>query len=213
VAAGDVPPRSIVASPAARAGLAAAVFFLAFAGVLKSGRLGVTEAEAFSDLVFVALGLIYVSLAIRTSMAAYGWLKTAWTVMAVGFACWLLGETLWAYYEVIAGQKPSPSWADAAYLAYYPCVCVALLLFPSARSWRSQAQTVLDAVIVTGSFFLISWLTVLRPIWQSQAENKTEFVVSVAYPVGDVLVMTVGLLVLVRAAPGLRRTLTLLVLG
>lgn len=133
--------------------------------------------------------------------------------MTIGFACWLLGEMLWAFFELVADEPPSPSWADLAYLAYYPWVCVALLLFPAARSWRSQAQLILDAVIVTGSFFLISWLTGLRSIWQNGAVGNLGFIVSVAYPVGDVLVMTLGLLVLIRAAPGLRLTLTLLVAG
>ena len=72
---------------------------------------------------------------------------------------------------------------------------------------------ILDGIIVTGSFFLISWLTVMRSVWQSVEGNALEFAVSVAYPVGDVLVMTVGVLVLIRAAPGLRLTLTLLVAG
>lgn len=133
--------------------------------------------------------------------------------MAVGFAWWLLGEVLWEYYENFIDEPPSPSWADAAYLAYYPWLCFALLLFPTARSWRSQAQVVLDAVIVTGSLFLISWLTVLRPVWQNRSGTTTEFVVSAAYPIGDLMVATVGLVVLTRAAPGLRRTLSLLVAG
>lgn len=191
----------------------AALFFLAFTAVLRWGGLDPTATGAFTALTFVMLGLVYVTLAVRTARSSQGRLRTAWLAMTIGFVCWLLGEVLWAYDTMIVGQVPSPSWRDAAYLAYYPFVCAALLLFPTARSWRSQAQTVLDAIIVTGSFFLISWLTVLRSVWRGGAGNMLEFLVSVAYPAGDVLIMTVGLLVLIRAAPGLRRTLTLLVAG
>lgn len=133
--------------------------------------------------------------------------------MTIGFASWLVGEAIWAYTRLFSIQTPTPSWSDAAYLAYYPWVCFALLLFPTARSWRSQAQVILDAVIVTGSFLLISWLTVMRSVWQNGSGNKLEFLVSLAYPAGDVLIMTIGLLVLIRAAPGLRLTLSLLVAG
>ena len=206
-------PRGRASFPGGRAGLAATLFFVVFAAVLLSGRLGRTRADAVSDLTFVALGLIYVPLAVRTARAAHGRLKAAWTAMTIGFVCWLVGEILWAYYGLVAEEVPFPSWSDAAYLAYYPWVCCALLLFPTARSWRSQAQVILDATIVTGSFFLISSLTVMRSVWNSGSESKLEFFVSVAYPAGDVLVMTIGLLVLIRAAPGLRRTLSLLVAG
>ncbi len=203
----------LVHSPVARGGVAAGVFFLAFAAFLRWGRLDPEATETITDLTFVALGLIYVPLAVRTARSAYGRVKAAWVAMAIGFAFWLLGESLWAYYQLIVDEVPSPAWSDAAYLAYYPWVCLALLLFPTARSWRSQARVILDAIIVTGSFFLISWLTLMRSVWQARSESKLEFVVSLAYPVGDLLIATIGVLVLIRAAPGLRRTLTLLVAG
>ena len=206
-------PRGVPLSPTVRAGLAAALFFVAFTAVLLSGRLDSATLETVTDFTFIILGLVYVPLAARMARASQGRLKTAWTAMTIGFACWLLGEVLWAYYRLFADQKPFPSWSDAAYLAYVPWVCLALLLFPTARSWRSQAQMILDGVIVTGSFFLISWLTAMRPVWQSVEGKTLGFAVSVGYPAGDVLVMTIGLLVLIRAAPGLRLTLTLLVAG
>ncbi len=200
-------------SATVRTGIAAAAFFIAFAAVVHSGRLGPKSLETVSDATFIALGLVYVPLAVRTARSARGRLKAAWTAMAIGFAIWLLGEVLWAFYHSSAEEAPFPSWADATYLAYVPWVCVALLLFPTARSWRSQVQTILDGIIVAGSFFLISWMTAMHSVWQSVEGNALEFAVSVAYPAGDVLVMTVGLLVLIRAAPGLRLTLTLLVAG
>lgn len=213
VAPRGVSSRGLLRSSTARAAVAAAVCFLLFAAVLLSRRLDSEAVETFTDVTFIALGLVYVPLAVRTARRARGRLKAAWSAMAIGFASWLLGEVLWTYYQLFTDEAPSPSWADAAYLAYYPWVCAALLLFPSARSWRSQAQMILDGIIVAGSFFLISWLTLMRPVWQSGSGTKLEFVVSMAYPVGDVLVMTIGLLVAIRAAPGLRLTLTLLVAG
>jgi serine phosphatase RsbU (regulator of sigma subunit) len=205
--------RGIPMSPTARAAAAATLVFAAFSAVTLSGRLDAGSLETVSDATFIALGLVYVPLALRTARSVRGRLRSAWTAMAIGFASWLLGEVLWAYYHWSAAEAPFPSWADAAYLAYVPWVCVALLLFPTARSWRSQAQVILDGIIVTGSFFLISWMTAMRSVWRSVEGNSLEFAVSVAYPAGDVLVMTVGLLVLIRAAPRLRLTLTLLVAG
>ena len=212
-AARGVSPRGLPTSPTVRAAVAAAVFFVAFTAVLLSGRLDSAVLETVSDATFIALGLVYVPLALRTARAARGRLKAGWMAMTIGFASWLLGEVLWAGYRLLADEVPFPSWADAAYLAYFPWVCAALLLFPGVRNWRSQAQVFLDAVIVTGSFFLLSWMTAMRSVWQSFEGNSLGFAVSVAYPAGDVFVMTIGLLVAIRAAPGLRLTLTLLVAG
>ena len=201
-----LPPRGLPKSPTARAGAAAAVFFGIFTAVVLSGRRDSETLETVSDITFIALGLVFIPLATRTVRSARGRLKAAWVAMAIGFAWWLLGELVW-------DQKPLPSWADAAYLAYVPWVCVALLLFPTARSWRSQIQMILDGIIVAGSFFLIFWLTAMRSVWLGGVGDNRDLVVSLAYAAGDVLVMTVGLLVLIRAAPGLRLALTLLVAG
>ncbi len=199
-------------SPTVRAGIAAAVFFIEYAAFIHSGRLESESLERFSHATFIALGLVYVPLAVRTARSARGRLKAAWTAMAIGFVSWLLGEALWGNYHLSADQKFF-HWADVAYLAYVPLVCVALLLFPTARSWRSQVQMILDGIIVSGSFFLIFWLTAMHSVWKGGAGDNRDLAVSLAYAAGDVLVMTVGLLVLNRAAPELRLPLTLLVAG
>ena len=78
---------------------------MAYAAFLQSGWLDPTAAEAVSDLTFVALGLIYVPLAVRTARSAHGRLKAAWTAMTIGFVCWLAGEVLWAYNDLF---RPPP---------------------------------------------------------------------------------------------------------
>jgi hypothetical protein len=117
----------------ARAALAAAFFIAAFAAVLYSGWLDPATEEIVANLTFIALGLVYVPLALRAAMSTQGRLKAAWVALTIGFSCWLLGEALWAYNEMVLAEAPSLSWADPAYLAYYPWVCFALLLFPTAR--------------------------------------------------------------------------------
>ena len=118
---------------------------------------------------------------------------------------------IWAYDGLVHGRTPFPSWADAVYVFYVPAMAAALLLLPSARSWWGQSRMVLDGFILTGSFFLISWLAVLRAAWQRGGTSGLDFAVSLGYPAGDFLVLTLGFLVLLRAAPGLRLTLMLLV--
>ncbi len=194
-----------------RAAAAAAVVFVGYGGWLLWGRQGSSAATMVDSLFPVALGLVFVLLAAVTARSADGRERAAWVVLAIGLAAWLLGDVLWVYYELVARRVPFPSPADAAYLACLPIVCVALLMFPG---WPGRGRVMLlDGVIVTCSFFLISWVAVMRTVWRSGAENRLEFLVSLAYPAGDFLVMTVGVLVVIRVPARLRTTLALLVAG
>ncbi len=206
------PSRSFSMPSTAHAAAGAAAIVIAYI-VLKLGWPERSVVKAVDTFIFPALGLVYVPLCALVAIRARGRLQVAWWAMTIGLASWALGEFVYAYYELRAGQPPFPSWADAAYLLYVPCVVLALVLLPSARTWRDQGRMILDGVIVAGSFFLISWLVVMRAVWQSEHPGGVSFAMSMAYPVGDVLLVTLGFLVLLRAPSGLRPTFTLLVAG
>lgn len=197
----------------AQAGAAAAAFFVAFTVFLLAGWPNDHTVEVISALVFPLLGLLYVPLAVRAAISAGGRLRAAWLMLAIGLATWALGDTLSGYYAVILGREPFPSWADAAYLAYIPLVVTALVLFPSARSWRDQGRMVLDGLILAGSTFVIAWLAVMRTAWHSGGTSGSAFAISLAYPAGDVLIVTVSVLVLLRVPSGLRFPLIMLLAG
>ena len=186
---------------------------MAFTVFLLAGWPADRTIEVVSALVFPLLGLLYIPLAARAAMSAGGRLRAAWLMLASGLATWALGDTLSGYYVVIRGEEPFPSWADAAYLAYIPLVVTALVLFPSARSWRDQGRMVLDGLILAGSIFIIAWLAVMRTAWHSGGTSGPAFAISLAYPAGDVLIVTVSVLVLIRAPAGLRFPLIVLLAG
>jgi len=167
--------------------------------------------RSLTDFTFPVASLVYVPLAALTAGSARGRLRAAWLALTVGFAFWAVAEWLWTYYENIVGEVPYPSWADLFYMLYVPGVAAALLLFPSVDTWRYRSRLIVDGVIVTTSLFLISWLTVMGPIWTAGADDRLEFALSLAYPAGDVLLLAIGLMVLVRAPAELRLTLSLLV--
>lgn len=167
--------------------------------------------RTLTDLTFPAASLVYVPLAALNARSARGRLRAAWLALTVGFVSWAVAEWLWTYYQLADGAVPYPSLADAFYLLYVPAVAAALLLFPSAGTWLYRSRLIVDGIIVTASLFVISWLTVMGPVWTAGAGDRLEFALSLAYPAGDVLLLAIGLMVLVRAPAELRLTLGLLV--
>src|SRR5579864_8115643 len=60
--------------------------------------------------------------------------RFAWSMLAVSCAVWAAGSVLWGYYEVLRGESPFPSLADAGYLLAVPFAATALVaLHPTTR--------------------------------------------------------------------------------
>ena len=133
--------------------------------------------------------------------------------MTAGLTGWAIGAALWIYYESIAHLPPFPSLADAGYLIFPIGVAFAMVLFPTGHSGHSRARFALDGVIVAGALFEISWVFVLRSIFESDGESSFAVALGLAYPVSDIAIVTVALLVLSRAKTGRRTTLAMLTGG
>lgn len=154
--------------------------------------------------------------AVCTGWAAHrsaGRERLAWVALTVAVAGWAIGSALWIYYELVLHVSPFPSPADAAYLLFPICAFVGLALIPVGHSGHSHTRLVLDAVIVSAALFQISWVTVLRDVYEAGGASRFAVGLAMAYPVGDVIVITVALLLLARARSDHRITLTLLVAG
>ena len=197
----------------AQAGALAAVLLAAFTALVLVGGRAKGIAAAVSTVGFPAMALVYVPLAALAAKRARGRLRVAWLIMTAGWASMALGDLLWVYYKNVHGRVPFPSWVDVAMLSYAPLIAVGLLVLPGGGSWRDRGRMVLDGLLVTCSFFLISWVAVMRTAWHTGADSTLQFVISVAYPAGDLLLVTLGFFVLMKAPSALRPTLTVLVVG
>ncbi|AKK30571.1 bifunctional diguanylate cyclase/phosphodiesterase [Mycobacterium sp. EPa45] len=195
-----------------RVAIGASVIFAAFVVWILSGWSQGAAVTAVDDIVFVVLslaGAVFTALAAR---AVHGRMRVAWAAMTIGMVGWALGEVLWAYYDLALDEPPFPSLADAAYLVMPVGFCVGLLLFP-ADSRQSRGRTLLDGVIVAGSLFLVSWVTILSPIYSAGAESATAMIISLAYPLSDVVILTMAAIAWLRAAADQRRVLNVLTLA
>lgn len=151
--------------------------------------------------------------AVCAAVWSSGRLRSAWIALAVAVCGWIIGSALWTYYELFAHVAPFPSWADAGYLLFPVGACIGLALFPVGHSGHSHIRVVLDGLIVAAALFQISWVTVIRSVYEAGGASRFAVGLSLAYPVGDLIAIMVALLLLARARTGHRRTLTLLALG
>jgi diguanylate cyclase (GGDEF)-like protein/PAS domain S-box-containing protein len=141
-------------------------------------------------------------------------LRRAWRLFAVGLFAQLAGQVAFQVYGLL-GEKPYPSIADALYLCFYPLMLAGLLTLPVAPGQAgSRVRLAVDlAVVAIGGSAAVVYL-VLGPTVVADGGSALQVGFSVAYPVGD-LVLLVGLAsVLTRgSAVSSRGALRLLVAG
>lgn len=137
-----------------------------------------------------ALAVTAAALALRIPKGTHA--RTQGLLLAASVIAYALGDILWVYYETGLGQTaPYPGFPDIFYgpLLFVP-LCYALLsAFVTMRrldhSWRPVA---VSAAVSTGAILLLL-PTVLIPIATDAHVSVLERMVSVAYPVADILLL------------------------
>jgi len=188
---------------------------IVFAAWLVGGWGGESTVRVVDDLGLIVFAVFATVCAGLAAQAARGRQRSAWICLAVGLGGWAVGEVIWGYYQLVLGmeESPFPSVADIAYLMFPVGACLALVLFPVGYTSSSRVRLVLDGLIVAGALFEMSWVLVLQSVFEAGGESRFAAGVSFAYPVTDIVVVTVALLVLGRARTGQRLTLLLLTAG
>lgn len=130
----------------------------------------------------------------------HGRRRFAWLMLGASAAVWGIGSGAWAYYEVLRGEAvPYPSLADVGYLSAVPLAAVALIAF--FRRGEASVRHLLDGLLVAGGLLAVSWATVIGALFASHSGGELENALGLAYPIGDVILLTLALSLL-RAARG-----------
>ncbi|MET9676228.1 aminotransferase class I/II-fold pyridoxal phosphate-dependent enzyme [Streptomyces sp. NPDC006482] len=155
-------------------------------------------------------GVVAILVGVHLHRPARRW---PWLVLAAANLAFVAGDTAYNALEAFFGQtRPFPSVADALYLATYPLFAIGLFGFIRYRAAGRDLAVVLDALILTSGLALLSWVNLITPLARSEDMTWTEKAISIAYPLGDVLMLAMLARLLV---PGdLRsRSVQLLTLG
>jgi hypothetical protein len=133
--------------------------------------------------------------------------KSAWQLLGAAAIAWGGGQIVTGLYELVLDQDvPFPSAADIGYLVAVPLWAAGLLyLAVPANQIATRIRAVLDGLLIGISLLLISWVTVLGPVAHSSTDSLVNKIILLAYPVGDVALVTLVAYVVLRfRATGLR---------
>ena len=84
---------------------------------------------------------------------------------------------------------PFPSIGDASYIAMYPVMLAGLLMLVRRRSNGRDRSSLIDGLILTVGLALPSWVALIAPYLHADDLGLIGKLVSVAYPVGDVILL------------------------
>src|ERR1700735_3316687 len=116
--------------------------------------------------------------------------RLPWYLIALGQTFFVAGDVLSYNYKTFFGTNlPFPSVADPVYLAVYPLTIAGLLLLIRRRNPGRDWTSLVDAMIVTIGLALLSWVFLIAPYAHDATLHLGTKLVSMAYPLGDILIL------------------------
>ena len=116
--------------------------------------------------------------------------RAAWLLVIVGQFLFFAGDLYtYSYPKLLGVEVEFPSFGDAIYLTVYPALVAGLLVLVRRRNPQGDRAGVIDSLILTVGFALLSWVFLVAPNIHLSGLTVLEKGVSVAYPLGDVLLL------------------------
>jgi diguanylate cyclase (GGDEF)-like protein/PAS domain S-box-containing protein len=138
--------------------------------------------------------------------------RLAWWCFALGLCLFWLGDLYtYSYPKLFGADVPFPSLGDAIYLAVYPALMLGLAILVRRRNHRADSPGALDAIIMTLGLSLISGILLIAPYVHDQTLGLLPKLVSIGYPMGDIILLAAGIRLAVDA--GKRRPAFYLLIG
>ncbi|NUP53232.1 MAG: GGDEF domain-containing protein [Catenulispora sp.] len=116
----------------------------------------------------------------------------AWYLLAAAMVTLVGGDTTYNLLTDVFNQvEPFPSISDAIYLTTYPLAAGGVLIMVRRRSPLRDRAALIDAVILTTAAALLLWVYIITPTVSERENTWFADAVSIAYPLGDVLLLAV----------------------
>ncbi|MEU4623715.1 GGDEF domain-containing protein [Actinoplanes sp. NPDC023801] len=165
-----------------------AYFALVRAGVWPAGQVAL----------YVSANLAFAVAALVTARRLPA-MRTILIFLAGSAAAGATGDVLFYVDALIYGEPPYPGVPDLFYLLAYPMMAVGLVMIVRRRTPGWDSASVIDAAIVAIGVGYLVFLFLVVPL--VDFEDKITSLVSVAYPIGDVMLIVVGARLMLGAGP------------
>lgn len=124
----------------------------------------------------------------------------AWWMWSAALLFYAIGHSVSRGYDPLnfSRQGPFPTLPSVVYLLQYPFFFLAVLLLPKTSRWESRWIMFLDGLLLLGGAAALSWYFILAPLYMASGLSLLERTVSLAFPVGDLVVLFGLTLILLR---------------
>jgi PAS domain S-box-containing protein len=123
--------------------------------------------------------------------------RLPWAACAAAMCCWAGGESYWF---VVVADLPSPaypSWSDGLWLSYYAISFVGLLALTRSGIARLRRSVWIDVAVGALAISTLGAALLVRPIIASTGGSASAVATNLAYPLFDVLILSLVLAVFV----------------
>ncbi|GAA3914536.1 putative bifunctional diguanylate cyclase/phosphodiesterase [Actinoplanes auranticolor] len=192
MAASTAPPTPRGVHRWARLCVAVAVVVATFGVVLSTGVGGPGTAQLISNLGLCAAAVSAAVACLFRAASLRGRQRAGWALLGLGVLSWGAGQACAVWLETFTGSVPLPSQADIGYLGMILLTSAGLLVLPVAtQTLANRARSVLDGLMVAVSLVLIAWYLVIEPLIEAGGDSALALYLSLAYPLGDIVMVTV----------------------
>jgi diguanylate cyclase (GGDEF)-like protein len=153
---------------------------------------GVGSDTLFADWIYNLLmwGAVGLCLARTLTIRAE---RGAWAAMTFSLALWAAGDLTWTLHYNAMAEAPYPNFGDVLYLASYPVSYVGVVLLLRARLRPVRASLWLDGAVSGLTLAALTTALLFKPILAATDGDAAAVAVTLAYPVGDLLMLcTIG---------------------
>jgi diguanylate cyclase (GGDEF)-like protein len=110
-------------------------------------------------------------------------------VLGAALLAWSLGDTVLTVESLGGATPPTPSLADAFYLAFFPLAYVAVVLFMRGEVRRINSPSWLDSAVAGLGAASVCAAFAFRSVMSATGGSPLEVSTNLAYPVGDLLLL------------------------
>ncbi|CAN5509081.1 EAL domain-containing protein [soil metagenome] len=167
--------------------------------VASSGGGGSGVASDVARVSLLALSAYAAACSAVAARSARGRERGSWVLITAALAVWTFGSAIWAHYAFVRHSSAIPVLPAYGYFVVLMLTGVALLIFPARSARHARLRLVLDGVGVALCLFLLLWFVSLHTVYDSYRALHHVPVRALLFPVADMVLTTIAVLVLVRA--------------